>query len=121
MKKLLLLLAFLALPTFALSASFVGTVLTLNGNAQNVSTALAAVLPAQNPCVKTVFLQQADANTGVVFVGGSTVSGATDAFLWIALDSAVSIGSSSDTGCVDISTIYVKGTNNEKLHISIIP
>jgi hypothetical protein len=100
-------------------AALTGLVLTLDGSIQRLSTALAAVLTAGCPYVNSVQLQAAAANTATTFVGGSTVTDATDAIAIIPAGSAMTF-SGGNRSYVDVGSIYVKGTNGHKLHIAII-
>ena len=122
MKKLFFLLLFLPLATPALPADLNGTTLILSGAVQNIGTILAtaAAIPAGATCVKSVQLQAAAANANTTFVGGSAVANAANAWAIIPVGSAIGFSYGPDTGCINTSSIYVIGTNGEKLHISVI-
>jgi len=100
-------------------AALTGLVLTLNGSIQRLSTVLASVLTAECTYVNSVQLQAGAANTATTFIGGSTVADATNAVAILPAGSAVSF-SGGNRSYVDVSSIYVKGTNNHTLHIAII-
>lgn len=97
-------------------------VLTLNGSAQALSTISGATTKA----IRTVTLQPGAANTGAVYVGGSTVS-STD--YGVRLEVPVSTvppppmifaDTQSQYGHFKLSDMYVIGTNNEKLHLLVV-
>lgn len=122
MRKFLVLLLAISLaasPVWA-ATRLAGTTVTLNGNTQQLSALLiaASALPAANVCVGSVLLTSPSTNTNPVFIGTSALTGVGDAAA--VLPTATSGVSLSGGGCVDLSSIYVKGTNSEKIHVAIL-
>jgi len=100
-------------------ADLTGLTVTLTGSAQNLATLLAAVLPAGSPLVRAVGIQAAEANTTTVFVGGSGVTGVTNAVAIIPTGQGITL-SGGDTNSIDLSSIYVIGTADHTLHVSLL-
>lgn len=121
MKRYLFLVAVSLLATVTYAASsLAGATVTLDGTTQQLSTLLSAAngLPASNTCVGAVFVQSAKANANPTYIGKSGVTGATDATAYV--DPAGAISLDGGGTCINLNSIYVIGTNGEKLHVSIL-
>lgn len=102
-------------------ANLSGIAITLNGNVQNVGAAVSTYLPAQCVIVRSAKLQAGQGNTGTIYIGSAAVAGSTDAWAMIGTTDTVDLGGGSDSSFINLDSVYVKGTNNEKLLVSVLP
>lgn len=97
-------------------------VLTLNGSAQS----LGSVTNATEHAIRTVTLQAGTANANPFYIGDSSVS-TTDYGVRVPApvtnepSAPVILGETQSTyGHFKLSDIYVRGTNNEKIHLLVL-
>lgn len=95
-----------------------GNIGTLNGSVQQLS-GLVTTLPAGQNFVKSVALQAGPSNSGTVYVGTATMTATTDAVAFIAAGAGLAYNG-GDEGAIDLSGIYLLGTNNDKVYISFL-
>jgi hypothetical protein len=101
-------------------------VLTLDGNAQRLSSLIADQQPhgAHDTPLRAISLQPGPANANAVFLGGAAVS-ATD--FGVRLEASAAgvppapfILGEFDEGGMRLSDFYVIGTATEKLHVLVV-
>lgn len=103
-------------------------VVTLNGAAQNLKTALAA--PDNVDRVRFIEFQPDGANVGVIYIGGGGSGPAPDTLSNTNYGTRLEIGAAGvppapwrqerelpEGGALKLSDFQVLGTNNEKLHV----
>lgn len=101
-------------------------VLTLNGSAQQLNTALDSTFQGpgtdQDQLVNAIYLQPDGANAGIVYVGDKDVSSTDYGFRMEIPASTIPqapFAFELSTRSIRPSHLWVKGTNNDKLHITL--
>lgn len=101
--------------------------LTGTSNALNLGTLIRETAGiTTNPLVRLLWLQPDGANAGPVYVGGPNVATTNGLYLEAAVSTVppapfkVSDGE-MPAGVLDLGSIYVTGTNNEKLRVLWVP
>ena len=103
-------------------SALIGTVLTLTGSAQNLHTALVAAskVPAGTKYVKSVQLQPYSTNANPIFIGESAVATETNALAYLTTGMTFALNG-GDAGVVDLYSVYLIGTEGEKVHVALLP
>lgn len=98
-----------------------GGVITLNGAQQNLGTLLAALIPAGGFArVKVVTLQPYSTNANPVYYGKSDLAGQATATGYLGTGNTSISFSGGPFETVDLSSIYLFGTNAEKVHVTVL-
>ena len=97
-------------------AQVYGKRVTLNGSVQQLT---ALVTNAPTNYVKSVQIQAGSANAGVTYLGTATMTATTDGYSFLG-GSAAQQFSGGDSGVVDLSKIYLLGTNNDVVWVSYV-
>lgn len=100
-------------------ARLTGLSVTLDGNTQKLNTLISSILPQGDATdVLSITIQSRAANSGTTLIGPSTMTDADSAWLEVAKGLATVI-SAPQFQWFRPSELYVKGTNNDKLYVTV--
>jgi hypothetical protein len=99
-------------------ARLTGLSVTLDGNTQKLSTLITNILPQEDAQVLAVTIQSRAANANTTLWGPSTMTAADSAWGEVAKGTAVTI-SAPQFQWFKLDNLYLKGTNGEKLYITV--